>query len=153
MVIAVDFDGTIVSQERPYDDLTTPLEFLPEAKESLRALKRAGHVILLYSARASRALLFDPSLDPLVRANKRQVNYEKWKASRRLHWARYEQMVDFVKEHLKEEIDAIDDGMQGKPQAALFIDDRAIRYGFTVGGQGWQSIVDKYGTAEEKDNE
>lgn len=153
MVIAVDFDGTIVSQERPYDDITTPLEFLPDAKEGLQSLKRAGHLILLYSARASRALLFDPFLDPLVRANKKTANMERWKASKALNWARYRQMVEFVEANLKDEIDAIDDGMQGKPQAAVFIDDRAVRYGLTVGGQGWKSIASMYGMDAQQDNE
>lgn len=149
MVIAVDFDGTIVSQNRDYADVKTPLEFMPYAKEGLQALKRAGHTIIVYSARANRALLVDPELDPLVRAKKKIVNKERWEASRGLHWARYHQMVDFVKENLSEEVDAIDDGQQGKPQAAVFIDDRAIRFGATLGGQGWKSIASKYGMGED----
>lgn len=146
MVIAVDFDGTIVSDDRDYNDLTTPLEFLPDAKEGLQALKRAGHTVLLYSARASRSLREDPELDPLVREGKRRVNKIQWEKLRSLHEARYRQMVDFVEKNLKDEIDAIDDGKQGKPQAALFIDDRAIRYGATQGGHFWEWISERYGS-------
>ncbi len=149
MVIAVDFDGTIVSQDRPYADVKSSLEFMPYAKEGLQALKRAGHMILVYSARANRALLVDPELDPLVRAKKKSVNKERWEASRGLHWARYHQMVEFIKENLSEEVDAIDDGQQGKPQAAVFIDDRALRFGSTLGGHGWKSIAEKYGNADD----
>ena len=38
MLIAVDFDGTIVRDDRPYEDTATPLAFLPGAKEGLLAL-------------------------------------------------------------------------------------------------------------------
>lgn len=149
MVIAVDFDGTIVSDDRDYDDVTTPLEFLPYAKETLQALKRAGHLIVVFSARASRALLEDPELDPLVRAGKKKVSQKHWESQRKLSQARYQQMVDFIEENLKDEVDAIDDGKQGKPQAGLFIDDRALRYGMTLGGLRWKSIAEKFGEEKE----
>jgi hydroxymethylpyrimidine pyrophosphatase-like HAD family hydrolase len=153
MVIAVDFDGTIVSQDRDYNDLTTPLELLPHAKEALRSFKRAGHLVLLYSARASRALLEDPQLDPLVRAGKKKVNMNAWEKQRSLHRARYQQMIDFVEENLRDEIDAIDDGRQGKPQAAVFIDDRALRYGMTMGGHTWKWLIEKYGMEDSENGE
>ena len=37
MIIAIDFDGTLVSQERDYDDVTSPLLMLPGALAALRA--------------------------------------------------------------------------------------------------------------------
>lgn len=151
MVIAVDFDGTLVSQDRDYNDLTTPLELLPHAKEALQSFKRAGHLIVLFSARASRALLEDPELDPLVRAGKKKLNRGAWEKQKDLHRARYQQMVDFVESNLKQEIDAIDDGKQGKPQAGIFIDDRALRYGSTMGGHTWNWFIDRYGMQESED--
>ena len=43
MRIALDFDGTLVYQDRPYDDLDTPLRWLPEAKEGVIDLILAQH--------------------------------------------------------------------------------------------------------------
>ena len=42
MRVGIDFDGTVVSQDRPYADVVSPLEFVPGAKEGLLALKAAG---------------------------------------------------------------------------------------------------------------
>lgn len=139
MRIALDFDGTLVSMDRPYDDVTTPLEFLPGALDALRALKAAGHVLLLYSARANRALLEDPELDPLVRAGARKVDLVEWARSRDVHQARYDQMLAFASAHLVGLIDAVDDGRQGKPSVGLFIDDRAVRF------TGWAELAFTYG--------
>ena len=39
MLIAVDFDGVIVRKDRPFADVTTPLQFMPMAKEGkIRAI-------------------------------------------------------------------------------------------------------------------
>jgi hypothetical protein len=145
MRIAIDWDGTVVSQDRPYDDLVTPMEFIPGAKEGLLALKRAGHVLLLWSARASRALLYDPLLDPLVRAGAAPMDRRSWLASRHLHRARYEQMIDFVNRELAGIFDAIDDGQCGKPLVDLFIDDRSMAM---RGPATWARISRTYGEAE-----
>lgn len=141
MLIGVDFDGTIVRQDRPYADTTTPLAFLPGAREGLYALKRAGHTLILYSARTNRALLYTPEHDPLVRAGIRKVNLARWEAERPIHWARYFQMRAFVAAYLPGVFAVIDDGIQGKPLADLFIDDRALRYGFGHDAVGWQGIA------------
>ncbi len=141
MIIAVDFDGTIVSSNREYTDVETPLEFLHGAKEGLQSLKAADHVIIIYSARANRALRVDPNLDPLVRAGLRQLDHDWWERNKDLNEVRYQQMLEFCKTELDGIVDVIDDGVQGKPCAGLFIDDRALR--FQQGG--WKKIARMYG--------
>lgn len=140
MLIAVDFDGVVVRTDRPFADTTTPLQFLDGAKEGLLALKQAGHTLLLYSARANRALLYTPEWDPLVRAGVRRPHEVAWTAGKELHWARYQQMLAFCKAELDGVFDAIDDGLQGKPLADLFIDDRALAVDV-----GWSHIALLYG--------
>ena len=141
MIIAVDFDGTIVSSDREYADMETPLEFLPGAKEGLQSLKNADHVIIIYSARANRSLRIDPNFDPFVRAGIRQVNHEWWEKNKELNEARYQQMLTFVKDELAGIVDVVDDGAQGKPSAGLFIDDRALRFR----QDDWKKIAHEYG--------
>ena len=145
MLVCVDFDGTIVRQDRPYEDTTTPLAFLPGAREGLLALKRAGHTLILWSARTNRALLYTPDHDPLVRAGVRKPNLARWEKERPIHWARYFQMRAFVETQLPGVFAVIDDGIQGKPGVDLFIDDRALRYGFGHDAVGWQGIALLYG--------
>ena len=148
MIIAVDWDGTCVEQDRPYDDVKTPPKLRPGAKAALAALKRAGHVLVLWSARASPALRTNPSLDPLVRAGVRKVHLGEWQRSRAVNEARYQQMLGFVRRELPGVFDAIDDGAAGKlPGVDLFVDDRAVRFGYAVGAAGWPEIAEMYGAA------
>lgn len=142
MIIAIDFDNTVVEQEGAYDDLETPLKLKPMARPALMALKQAGHILLLYSARANQALIGDYAhVDPLHRAG--IVNRKQGDQSKRINRARYKQMVDFVNEKLPGLFDAIDDGLQGKPNADLFIDDKAITFGPL--GMHWGQIAARYG--------
>lgn len=140
MLIAVDFDGVVVRTNRAFADTTTPLQLMPGAKDGLLALKKAGHTLLLYSARSNRALLFTPEWDPLVRAGVRRPHEVAWAAGKELHWARYHQMLAFCETELAGVFDAIDDGLQGKPLADLFIDDRALAIDV-----GWPHIALLYG--------
>ncbi len=149
MIIAIDFDGTIVSQDRPYEDTTTPLAFLPGAREGLVALKRAGNVLVLWSGRASRALMEDPRLDPLVRAGVRRIDAGRWSASQALNRERHAQMLAFVEAELPGVFDAIDDGQAGKLSVDLFIDDRALRFGQGGASMGWAGITRSWGEPEE----
>ena len=146
MLIAIDFDGTVVSMAgRSYSDVTSPLQFVPGARAGLASLRKAGHVLLLYSARANRALLEDPALDPMVRSGARKVHTKTWDTDRDLNRARYQQMIDFVERELPGVFAAIDDGRQGKPCADLFIDDRGMRYGNGPTALSWQGIGRIYG--------
>lgn len=145
MIIAVDWDGTCVSQDRPYSDIVTPPEFIPGAKEALLALKRAGHLLVLWSGRANRALLFDPLLDPLVRSGVKPVNRRAWLESRHLNLARYHQMIEIVNRELPGVFDAIDDGSAGKFSFDLVIDDKAM---VSRGPATWARIARAYGESE-----
>jgi len=150
MRIGCDFDGVVVRQDHPYDDVTTPLEFLPGAKQGLLALKAAGHTLLLWSGRMSRALLVDPKLDPLVRSGAQKVSLERWEASRELNQARLQQMLDFIDRELPGVFDAIDDGAAGKPTVDLFIDDHAVRFGYGPGALSWQQLTYLFGEPDEQ---
>lgn len=148
MILAIDFDGTVCRQDRPYDDVETPLEFIDGAERALRALKRAGHVLLLWSARSSRDLLVDPMLDPLVRAGVRRIDMDQWRRSQPLNIARHRQMIEFVATRLPGVFDAIDDGASGKPHADRFIDDRSLRPGRGMGGVSWFDISEMFGVPD-----
>lgn len=144
MIFCIDFDSTVVVQEgRDYEDIDTPFEFMPNAQAGLHSLKKAGHILLLYSCRANRALRIDPELDPLVRAGVKKINMTWWEFNQELNQARYEQMIGFVNAELPGVFDAIDDGEQGKPSADVYLDDKAIRLG--PGAQTWASVADIYG--------
>jgi len=147
MVIAIDFDGTLVQQDgRDYEDVTTPLDLMPGAREALQSLKQAGHMLLLLSARANQALLENPDLDPLVKAGVRKIDRGRWEKSRPVQWARYAQMLRFVESDLPGIFDAIDDGKAGKPWGVdLFIDDRAMKYGWGAQSNTWPAIARAYG--------
>ena len=148
--IAIDFDGTIVSQDRPYDDVTTPLEFLVDpvtgysSRDGLLALKAAGHLLVLSSCRANRALTVDQHLDPLVRAGKRPADPD-WERRRGLNQRRLQQMLDFVDAELPGVFDAIDDGTVGKITADMFLDDRAIRMIRGPGALRWDEVARLWG--------
>ncbi len=146
MILAIDFDGTLVSQARSYEDVTTPLQFLPGARRGVLSLRKAGHTLILWSARSSPVLLEDPELDPLVRAGVKKADLARWEKMLPVHHARYQQMLDFVERELPGVFAAVDDGMAGKlPWVDIFIDDKALRYGYGTGGFGWPSIASMYG--------
>lgn len=146
MKIAVDFDDTIVIQVgRKYEDVTSPLVFVPGAKAGLWSLKNAGHKLLLWSGRASPTLLEDPDLDPLVRAGATASWMETWLETKEVHRARFDQMVKFVADKLPGVFDAIDDGRGGKPAVDMFIDDKAMRLSYGVSGSTWADLARTYG--------
>ena len=146
MIIAVDFDSTLVDEwGRKFSDVMTPFKLMAGARKALEAMQAAGHVVLLYSARANRALRVDPELDPLVRAGVVKLDRKAWEAEQPLHEARYQQMVQFAATQLKGLVDAVDDGGQGKPVADVYIDDRALRFGGGVDGHSWFDIARQFG--------
>lgn len=139
MILAIDFDGTIVSQDRDYDDLKTPLQFMPGALDALRAMKKAGHILIVNSARSRLSLREDWRLNPLWIGGHVPFSEERWVKSLPINQARYQQMLDFVTEHLNGIVDCVDDGRQGKIHADLFIDDRNLAYEGLAGS--WDEIV------------
>lgn len=136
MIFAVDFDGTIVDQSGEYDDLTTPLKFMPGAKEALLALKASGHILILFSARTNPWLVRDPALDPLVLAGVKVAKERDLSVNQ----ARYRQMFEFVKTELPEVFSLVWEH-RGKPTADVFIDDRAIGYSTSY---SWERIARTY---------
>ena len=141
MYFGVDFDHTVAKQSGKSGEL----KLCAGAGTALRSLKDAGHVLLLYSARANRALREDPMLDPLVRCGVRRLNRDQWEKERPLHQARYEQMIDFVNKTLPDVFSAIDDGMQGKPDVDLFIDDKVLNISSDRQFSSWREIANFYG--------
>jgi len=117
-VVAVDFDGVLAEMVPTYD--AAPPRPRPGARRLLQALKRAGWRVLIWSARANRALRFNHDLDPLGLAARRHPDHA-------LEQARYRAMVDCCEREFAGLYDAIDDGAQGKPEVSYYIDDRALR--------------------------
>lgn len=146
MIFCIDFDGVVVDAAgRAFADTVTPLRFQPGAREGLRRLKAARHVLVLWSARCNRALLYSPEWDPLVRAGLRRVDLKRWEAERPIHWARYQQMRRFCEQELPGVFDVIDDGLQGKPLADVYLDNHALRFGPAPDDIDWREIAFRYG--------
>lgn len=139
MIFAIDFDGVIVPDGYPLD--AKNLVLLPGVKNGLLKLKKAGHILLLYSARSNKAAMINSEFDPLVRAGKVQPASDK---TRNITANKYREMVIFIEEKLPDIFDAIDDGRQGKPYADVYIDNKAIRFGGSFGLK-WDQIADIYG--------
>lgn len=159
LVFLIDFDGTIVKDDRPYNDVTTPLEFIeiPDeghvgydaktqraipftTRDALVRLKDAGHKLVLWSARASPRLTKDPRLDLVWGKQRRPPRDDKdWRARLRVNRARHQQMIQFVNDHLEGIFDAVDDGtIPGKPSFDVLVDDKA------AGGLDWGAILRRY---------
>lgn len=141
MLIAIDFDGTIVPRMNP------PLRLFEGARDGLLSLKNAGHILLLYSARANRAVRFNPDLNPLLRGMPSAFTAEDRLRTTQAHRLLFDEMVAFVNRELPGVFDAIDDGQQGKPLADLFIDDKVVNV-VNAGGplsSGWPWIASTYG--------
>jgi hypothetical protein len=142
VVIVVDFDGTVVDVQ---NSATPTLHLKAGAREGLESLKRAGHTLLLCSARANRAQRIDFQLDPLVRSGDRRVRLSTEEGQHALARLRYQEMLDFVAKELPGVFNAVDDGCQGKAIADVYLDDRAVRVGPGVLGIGWRGIMEMYG--------
>lgn len=145
MKIAIDFDGTLVDDDHAYDDLDTPLRLKPGAKEALVALRAAKHILILWSGRANRALREDWRLNPLWRHGIVGFDPEKWEARKAVNVARHQQMLDFVDAELPDLFHYIDDGMQGKVSADLFLDDRALRMISGPTSRSWEQVAKLWG--------
>ena len=140
MIIAIDFDGTIVEQDRPYGDLEAELKFIEGAKEALESLKRAGHTLILWSGRANLANREDWHWNPGYAQGTIPFDLKQWVKAKGLHQELYEEMLLFVAKELSGIFAYVDDGKQGKPSADLFLDNLAV----TFSGD-WDEIAFQYG--------
>ncbi len=141
MIFAINFDGTVVQDSEP-------LTLVPGAKRALQALKAADHVLLLYSSRANLAERIDPNFNPLVRAKRIEIDIDHWrKHEQPVAEKRYQDMLAFVEKQLPGLFDAIDDGVQGKPVADIFLDAKAWRlaHGGELDTLDWRRIAQRYG--------
>lgn len=142
MIFCVDFDGTIVFRD-------PPLRLKDGARAGLLALKRAGHQLVLFSARANRARRFNRELDPLYAGNPLLMSdpvMAKTEAriqAQAYNAALFEQMRRFVAAELPGVFDAIDEGNVGKPLGDYFIDDKSINP--TLPGYDWSWIANTFG--------
>ena len=141
MIIAVDFDNVCVEPSR-FDDVVTPLRLKSGAVAGLRSLRRAGHLLVLWSTRSNRSLMYLAEFNPLVRVG--AIGDASSDATRALHAARYRQMLAFVASEMAGIFHAVDDGRQGKMDADLYIDDRAMSFG-GARGWSWSEIASLYG--------
>ena len=111
MRIAVDLDGTICPVKGP-DESYEELVPLPGAVERLRELQRAGHYIIIVTARHMRT----------CQSNLGQVMRRVAKIT-----------LDWLERHGIE----YDEIYFGKPNADVYIDDRALPF------SGWASLTDE----------
>ena len=110
MRIAIDLDGTICPIKRP-DQSYADLEPLPGAVERIRELRAAGHYIIIVTARNMQT----------CQSNLGKVMKNVGKLT--LEWL-YKHGVEY------------DEIYFGKPNAEVYIDDRAIRF------SSWVEITD-----------
>lgn len=116
--IVLDWDGTLVPSMWPGQ----PTEFMPGAVQALFALHRAGHQLIVHSARLTP---FDP-----VTSRPRDAGIVK-------------QEVDYVRRTLD------DKGLTfvriwtlpGKPPGSAYVDDKAYRY--TGRPRSWAAMQEK----------
>lgn len=116
--IVLDWDGTLVPSMWPEQ----PTEFLPGAVQALFTLHRAGHQLIVHSARLTP---YDP-----VTSRKRDPGIVK-------------QEVDYVRRTLD------DKGLTfvkiwtlpGKPPGSAYVDDKAYRY--TGRPRSWHAMTEK----------
>jgi capsule biosynthesis phosphatase len=109
--IVVDLDGVICSIKRP-DESYADVAPLPGAAERIRELRAAGHEIVIVTARHMRT----------TGANIGAVMKRVGKTT-----------LDWLEKHGIE----YDELHFGKPNADVYIDDRAIRF------TGWRAITDE----------
>ncbi len=145
MIIAVDL--ATITLPHAYDAEALPLR--KTAVTALRRLKAAGHVLVLTSSRANRALLVDPLLDPLVRAGVVGHSRERWDAARATHRTRYRAMLA-VGRTLGDVFAAVDDGAQGPISADLAITPLTAINGARIDlepRRAWREAAITYGSA------
>lgn len=110
MRIAVDLDG-VICPVKPVEESYQDLIPLPGAVERLRALRRAGHYVIIVTARNMAT----------CQSNQGKVLKNVGKLT-----------LDWLEQHGIE----YDEIYFGKPNAHLYLDDRAIRF------SEWREVTD-----------
>lgn len=141
MIIVVDFDGTVIEPQAEPGEPSEKFILRRGALEALYSLKRASHVLVLFSSRANMAHRIDWRLNPLWANGIVPFDEATWEAGRQYWEEAFQQMVRFVDRELPGLFDAVDGGMQGKPIADLYLDDKAFRMGL----RGWRDVAMMYG--------
>jgi hypothetical protein len=109
--VIVDFDDTVARDA--YPDIGEPC---PGAREALSRLVDAGYDVVLYTCRMARN-----DGRPPGEADKHKRMIAEWMEGNGIPYTR------------------IEDGLEGKPRADAYIDNKAIHYG---GGEAdWDSIA------------
>lgn len=110
MRIAIDLDGTICRIKRP-DESYADVQPLPGAADRLRELRAAGHYVVIVTARNMATC--DSNLGKVMRNVGRTT-------------------LEWLDRHGIE----YDEIFFGKPNAEVYIDDRALRF------DGWDGITE-----------
>ncbi len=123
MIIAIDFDGTLVTGPMPRG---RALRWVAGARDALAALLDAGHDVIIYSCRSNPDVCPPWMMEQMT----------EWLSSHGFLRARHEGSL------------TISTG--GKPLADLYIDDRAVRLSpvnanGAFGGSTWAEIRSYYG--------
>lgn len=117
LVLALDFDHTLV------DPVPPPIHWRPYAKETVFALKRAGHHLVLFSARLTPR--YELCATPAARAEADEF----WRTGNLPpdvdeQWQRCAEMREFlIREQAWDLFDAVWQN-PGKPPADRFVDDK-----------------------------
>ena len=111
MRIAIDLDGVVCPIKQPHESYSD-LEPLPGAVEQIRELRAAGHYIIIVTARNMAT----------CEANLGKVMKNVGKIT-----------LDWLEKHGVE----YDEIYFGKPNAEVYLDERAIRF------TSWQEITDE----------
>lgn len=126
MIIAIEFDDCIVELKPDFTDVFTPLVFRPSALTGLRALRDAGHQLILFSERSNRGRLTDWQLSPRIHHDAEATfDTAMWSAEVALYNARVQEMHTFVEQNLAGIFAYVDAGLQGKVLADMYIDPKA----------------------------
>lgn len=140
MIIAVDYDGTVVEDGAPLD----PPKVRAGAKAALVALRRAGHVLVLFSCRSNAAHRLNWRLNPLWTEAIIPFDEADWERQREIWEAMHQLMIKHVEEELPGVFHVVDQGLQGKPVADVYLDDRAFR----MSRRSWPEVAMLYGEPE-----
>lgn len=119
LILGVDFDETLVERG-------PPISWRPQAREVLKALRAAGHQLVLYTGRATPRHALGESPAARLEAD------EFWRtgqapADMDLHWRMYADMRDFLQREGCWDLFDVVWQRAGKPAMCdYFIDDKAI---------------------------